>query len=344
MRSTKGARLPASATTPARAMVLDRESEFPRRTHPSARRAWRCPKTGLFGGRRQARAFRRAHRAHPGKRKAFRLEQVPAGLLRQRGNRFGQFRSGGADQRRGRRAVLNPGDGVTGNSVAHVGSADHFLSCLQFQGCRGRRAQRARQGSSGKQYRSLSTGRSSSRSSPTGAGLRAWARYHPEFSAYREDAAGYNPVVYDWVEESRSASRSLAARKLLAEAGYPDGVTRRPASRSSSISIPRTRADDASRPQLVSQAVRQDRRAGRDRSTDWNRFQENPLGQHPRCSSSGGTRTIPTREISCPALRPKAARTEKTKRAHESNLRRLFDEMKNMERGPGRQADHRPDG
>ena len=58
----------------------------------------------------------------------------------------------------------------------------------------------------------------------------------PGIFGYREGAEGINPVVYDWVDGKPQRKSIEAARKLLAEAGYPNGTTRRPASRSCSTS------------------------------------------------------------------------------------------------------------
>ena len=56
-----------------------------------------------------------------------------------------------------------------------------------------------------------------------GRGIAAQGPIAPGIFGYREDKAGMNPVVYEW-RDGKPVRKSLeAARKLLAEAGYPDG-------------------------------------------------------------------------------------------------------------------------
>lgn len=57
-----------------------------------------------------------------------------------------------------------------------------------------------------------------------GRGIPAQGPIPPGIFGYRDGAAGINPFVYEWRDGS-AQRRSLAeARRLLAEAGYPDGV------------------------------------------------------------------------------------------------------------------------
>jgi ABC-type transport system substrate-binding protein len=45
----------------------------------------------------------------------------------------------------------------------------------------------------------------------------------PGIFGYREGREGINPVVYDWADGKPQRKSIEAARKLLAEAGYPNG-------------------------------------------------------------------------------------------------------------------------
>jgi oligopeptide transport system substrate-binding protein len=58
-----------------------------------------------------------------------------------------------------------------------------------------------------------------------GRGVPAMGALPPGIYGYAEDAAGINPVVYDWDAKSRQARRKNieVAKRLLAEAGYPNG-------------------------------------------------------------------------------------------------------------------------
>jgi ABC-type transport system substrate-binding protein len=56
-----------------------------------------------------------------------------------------------------------------------------------------------------------------------GRGIAAQGPIAPGIYGYREGRAGMNPVVYDWADGAPRRKPIGAARRLLAEAGYPDG-------------------------------------------------------------------------------------------------------------------------
>jgi oligopeptide transport system substrate-binding protein len=56
-----------------------------------------------------------------------------------------------------------------------------------------------------------------------GRAIAAQGPVAPGIFGYREGREGINPVVYDWVDGKPQRKPIEAARKLLAEAGYPDG-------------------------------------------------------------------------------------------------------------------------
>jgi oligopeptide transport system substrate-binding protein len=56
-----------------------------------------------------------------------------------------------------------------------------------------------------------------------GRAIAAQGPVAPGIFGYREGREGINPAVYDWVEGKPQRKPIEAARKLLAEAGYPDG-------------------------------------------------------------------------------------------------------------------------
>jgi ABC-type transport system substrate-binding protein len=56
-----------------------------------------------------------------------------------------------------------------------------------------------------------------------GRGLTAQGPLPPGIFGFREGEAGMNPVVYDWIDGRPKRKPVEVARKLLAEAGYPNG-------------------------------------------------------------------------------------------------------------------------
>ncbi|WP_126445333.1 ABC transporter substrate-binding protein [Sulfuricystis multivorans] len=56
-----------------------------------------------------------------------------------------------------------------------------------------------------------------------GRGIPAMSPIPPGIFGYREGRAGINPVVYDWSEAGARRKDIAVARRLLAEAGWPDG-------------------------------------------------------------------------------------------------------------------------
>jgi len=58
-----------------------------------------------------------------------------------------------------------------------------------------------------------------------GRGIVAQSPLPPGIAGAREGEAGMNPAVYDWKDGERRRKSIDTARKLLAEAGYPNGVS-----------------------------------------------------------------------------------------------------------------------
>jgi ABC-type transport system substrate-binding protein len=56
-----------------------------------------------------------------------------------------------------------------------------------------------------------------------GRGIAAQGPIAPGIYGYRDGRAGMNPIVYDWAAGAPRRKSVDAARRLLAEAGYPDG-------------------------------------------------------------------------------------------------------------------------
>jgi len=108
-----------------------------------------------------------------------------------------------------------------------------------------------------------------------GRGIAAQGPVAPGIFGYREGREGINPVVYDWVDGKPQRKPIEAARKLLAEAGYPNG---RDAKTGQPLvlyldTVSRSPGDKAVfdwyRRQFEKLSIQLEIR-----STDWNRFQE----------------------------------------------------------------------
>lgn len=57
-----------------------------------------------------------------------------------------------------------------------------------------------------------------------GRGIPAQSPLPPGIFGFHDGAAGINPVVYDWVNGQQKRKPVEAAKKLLGEAGYPNGI------------------------------------------------------------------------------------------------------------------------
>ena len=174
-----------------------------------------------------------------------------------------------------------------------------------------------------------------------GRGTPGMGPLPPGIFGYREDAAGYNPVVYDWVEGKPKRKPIAAARKLLAEAGYPDG---RDAKTGQPLVLYLDTTDrgpdDASRLNWYRRQFAKIDVQVEIRSTDWNRFQEKIRSGNTQMFFLGWNADYPDPENFMFLLYGPNGSQDGENKARYTNptFDRLFDEMKNMESGPGRQA------
>jgi len=174
-----------------------------------------------------------------------------------------------------------------------------------------------------------------------GRGIAGMGPLPPGIFGYRGDASGYNPVVYDWVDGKPMRKPIAAAKKLLAEAGYPDG---RDAKTGQPLvlyldTVGRG-ADDASRLNwYVKQFAKIDVQL-EIRATDWNRFQEKIRSGNTQMFFLGWNADYPDPENFMFLLYGPNGSQDGENKARYANpaFDRLFDEMKNMENGPQRQA------
>jgi oligopeptide transport system substrate-binding protein len=205
------------------------QPELPRRAYPSEGEP-AMPSAGTARRRRQAHAIHRQGgvlaraRGHP------LLEQVPAGLLRFLRHQLGQLRPGRAPVQwrarpacrrkwRRRASAWRRRSAPPRATSPSTGSTRWSAAASPMR----RRASGRR--SCARPSRSRSTGRNSSRSSPTaaafpGAGTHSARHLRLQRGRGRHQPGGLRLVGHG---APPGASPSTSARRLLAEAGYPDG-------------------------------------------------------------------------------------------------------------------------
>ena len=175
-----------------------------------------------------------------------------------------------------------------------------------------------------------------------GRGIAAQGPIAPGIFGYVEGREGINPVVYDWADDKPQRKSIETARKLLAEAGYPDG---RDAKTGQPLvlyldTVARGPGDKAVfdwyRRQFEKLSVQLEIR-----TTDWNRFQEKIRKGTTQIFRLGWNADYPDPEnflflLHGPQSR---ARTQGENAANYVNPEydALFEKMKNMENSPERQ-------
>jgi ABC-type transport system substrate-binding protein len=176
-----------------------------------------------------------------------------------------------------------------------------------------------------------------------GRGIAGMGPIPPGIFGYREGEAGVNPVVYDWVDGGPRRKPIEAARRLLAEAGYPDG---RDAATGQPLvlyldTVQRGPGDksrlDWYRRQFQKLNIQLELR-----TSDWNRFQEKVRTGNTQLFFLGWNADYPDPENFLFLLNGPQARArsggENTANYQNSEYDRLFERVKNMPNGPERQA------
>ncbi len=176
-----------------------------------------------------------------------------------------------------------------------------------------------------------------------GRGIAAQSPIPPGIFGYREGEAGLNRYVYDWMGGAPRRKPIEEARRLLAEAGYPNGVdakTMQPLvihMDTTATGVGGKSRLDWLRKQFEKINVQLDVR-----STDWNRFQDKIRKGDTQMFYMGWNADYPDPENFLFLLHGAQAKVGKggENAANYSNPEydRLFGQMKNMENSQARQA------
>lgn len=176
-----------------------------------------------------------------------------------------------------------------------------------------------------------------------GRGIPAQGPIPPGIFGYRAGREGINPYVYDWVDGAPRRKPIEYARKLLAEAGYPNG--RDAATGQPLLLNLDTTATGPEAKSRLDWYVKQFQKLGVQlaiRATDWNRFQDKLRKGNVQLYFLGWNADYPDPENFLFLLHGAQSKV-KTQGENASNYQnpefdRLFERMKNMDNGPERQA------
>lgn len=176
-----------------------------------------------------------------------------------------------------------------------------------------------------------------------GRGISAQSPIPPGIFGYRDGEAGINRTVYDWVNGMAVRKPVSEAKRLLAEAGYPDGVdgkTHQPL-----VIYLDTTATGVGNKSRLDWLRKQFDKIGVQlvvRSTDYNRFQDKVRRGDTQMFYYGWNADYPDPENFLFLLNGAQAKVahggENAANYSNPEYDRLFEQMKNMENGPERQA------
>ncbi len=176
-----------------------------------------------------------------------------------------------------------------------------------------------------------------------GRGIAAQSPIPPGIFGYREGEPGMNHYVYDWVDGAPQRKSIESAKRLLAEAGYPDGVdalTHQPLV--INLDTTGTGVGDKSRLDWLRKQFDKINVQLVARSTDYNRFQDKIRKGDTQMFYFGWNADYPDPENFLFLLSGAQAKVSKggENAANYNNPEydRLFEQMKNMENGLARQA------
>jgi ABC-type transport system substrate-binding protein len=175
-----------------------------------------------------------------------------------------------------------------------------------------------------------------------GRGIAAQGPIPPGIFGYRDGKDGINPYVYDWVDGAPRRKSIEQARRLLAEAGYPDGRDAR-TGRPLLLNLD-TVARGAGAKSRLDWYGKQFEKIGVQlavRDTDWNRFQDKLRKGNVQMYFLGWNADYPDPENFLFLLHGAQGKVktsgENASNYENSEFDRLFDRMKSMPNGPARQ-------
>jgi len=176
-----------------------------------------------------------------------------------------------------------------------------------------------------------------------GRGIAAQSPIPPGIFGYRDGEAGVNHYVYDWVDGKPQRKPISEAKRLLAEAGYPGGVDA--VSKQPLVIHLDTTANGVGNKSRLDWLRKQFDKLGVQldvRSTDYNRFQDKVRRGDTQMFYYGWNADYPDPENFLFLLQGAQGKVlkggENASNYNNPEYDRLFEQMKNMENSPGRQA------
>lgn len=174
-----------------------------------------------------------------------------------------------------------------------------------------------------------------------GQGLPAQGLIAPGIYGYAEGVAGINPLVYQWVNGKAKRKSLDSAKRLMAQAGYPDGVD--PATGQALILYLDTGASGPNERARLNWYRKQFSKLGIQlviRVTDYNRFQQKMLAGNAQIFMWGWNADYPDPENFFFLLYGPNAKVnhsgENAANYHNKEYDRLFEKMRNLENGTER--------
>jgi ABC-type transport system substrate-binding protein len=176
-----------------------------------------------------------------------------------------------------------------------------------------------------------------------GRGIAAQGPIPPGIFGYREGKEGINPYVYDWVDNAPRRKPVEQAKKLLAEAGYPNGRDAK-TGEPLLVNLDTTGTGPDAKARL-DWYVKQFEKIGVQlaiRATDWNRFQDKIRKGNVQLYFLGWNADYPDPENFLFLLHGAQSKVrtsgENASNYENAEFDRLFERMKNMPNGPERLA------